>query len=90
MQKKSLFRPKGSSTFPLRFLDSIISNIFTFSCASLSVRRPSRKTTVVLFPLGNSTKRFHLKDPTKNSIKTVHISSLLNTDLGDLNDSSLI
>ena len=35
-------------------------------------------------------KIFHLKDSTKNSIKAMDISSLLNTDLGNLNDSSLI
>ena len=56
----------------------------------LSVRRPSRKSTVVPFPLGNSKKKFHLKDPTKNSIRTVDISSLLNTELGNLSNSSLI
>ena len=38
----------------------------------------------------NSKKRFHLKDTTTNSIKTMHISSLINTDLGTLNGSSLI
>ena len=35
-------------------------------------------------------KRFLLKDTTKSSIKTMDISSLLNTDFGNLNDSSLI
>ena len=39
---------------------------------------------------GNSEKRFHLKDTTKNRIKTMDVSNLLNTDLGNLNDSSLI
>ena len=39
---------------------------------------------------GNSKKRFHLKNTTKNSIKIADISRLLNTELGNLNDSSLI
>ena len=39
---------------------------------------------------GNSKKRFHLKDTTKNPIKTMDISSLLNTDLCTLNGSNLI
>ena len=39
---------------------------------------------------GNSKKRFHLKDTIKNSIKTMDISNLLNTDLGNINNSSLI
>ena len=34
--------------------------------------------------------RFRLKDTTKNSFKTMEISSLLNIDLGNLNDSILI
>ena len=55
----------------------------------LSVRRSSKKTTVVTIPTyhGTATQR---KDTTKNSIKTMDISSLLNTDLGNLNESSLI
>ena len=39
---------------------------------------------------GNLKKSFHLKDATKNFIKTMDISSLLNTDLGNLNGSSFI
>ena len=39
---------------------------------------------------GNSKKRFYLKDAKKKSIKTIDISSLLNADLGKLNDLSLI
>ena len=87
MQEKNLFRPNGLSLFPLGFLVLIISNILTFSYTLLSVRRPSRKTTIPTYH-GNSKKRFHLKDTTKSS--TMDISSLLNTDLGNLNDSSLI
>ena len=75
------------SVFPLGFLDSIISKILTFSYTLLSVRRPSRKTTIPTYP-GNSKIRFHLKGTTKNSIKTMDISSMLNTDLSNLNESS--
>ena len=39
---------------------------------------------------GNLKKSFHLKHTTKNFIKTMDISSLLNTDLGNLNGSSFI
>ena len=68
MQEKSLYRPNGLSMFLLGFLDLIISKILTFSYALLSVRRPSRKTTVVPFPLTTATqlgkipfKRYHEK-----------------------------
>ena len=50
---------------------------------------PERVSTIHTYH-GNSKKRFHWKDNTKNSIKTIDISSLLNTDLGNLKDSSLI
>ena len=57
----------------------------------ISVRRPSRKTTSTIPTYqGNAKKIFHLKDTTKNSIKAMDIYSLLNTDLGNLNDLSLI
>ena len=58
---------------PLSFLVSIVLKILTFS---YSVRRPSRRNSVI----GNSKKRFNLKDTVKNSIKTMEIASLLNTD----------
>ena len=54
------------------------------------LRRPSRKTTTIPTYHGNSMIRFRLKDTTKNSFKTMDISSLLNIDLGNLNDSILI
>ena len=50
---------------------------------------PKRLSTIHTYH-SNSKKRFHCKDDMKNSIKTMDISSLLNTDLGNLNDSSLI
>ena len=56
IQEKRLFRPNESSKFPLSFLDSIISKILTFSHKLLSVRRLSRKTTVVPFPLTTQRK----------------------------------
>ena len=59
----------------------------TFSYTLLSVWRPSRKTSTIPKYHINSRERFHLKDTTKKLIKAVNISSLLNTDLGDLNDS---
>ena len=57
----------------------------------LSDRRLSIKTTIVTIPNyhGNSKKRFHLEIPRKVLLKP-SISSLLNTDLGNLNDSNLI
>ena len=75
--------------FALAFLDLIISKILTFSYTLLSVRRPIRKTT------GNTIPTYHGKSTpfkryTKNSIKTMDISSLLNTDLGNLIDLSFI
>ena len=71
MQEKNFFRPNESSTCPLSFLDSIISKILTFSYTLLIVRRSSRNTTVVPFPLTTVTQR---KDITKNSIKAMNIS----------------
>ena len=55
----------------------------------LSVRRRSRKTTIPTYH-GNLKKKLHLHNTTNSSIKTMDVSSLLNTDLGNLNDSSLI
>ena len=54
--------------------------------------RLPKTTTVVNIPIshGNSKKRFHLKETTKSSIKIMDISRMLNTDLGNLNDWSLI
>ena len=74
------------------FLASIISNILTFSYTLLSVTRPSRKDYCSIIPIyhGNSKKRFHLKDTTKHFIKTRDIFILLSTDLGNLNNQSLI
>ena len=78
---------------PLSFLYLIILKILTFSYTLLSVRRPSRKTSAIWayhneekFPR----KRFHLQDTSKTSVKIMEFSSLLNTDLGNWNDSSLI
>ena len=50
---------------------------------------PERLSTIHTY-YSNSKERFHWKDDTKHSIKTKDISSLLNSDLGNLNDSSLI
>ena len=47
IQEKNLFRP----------VISIISNILTFSYTLLSVRIPSRTTSVVLFPLTTAVQR---------------------------------
>ena len=73
---------------PLSFLDSIISKILTFK--DLSIRKPSEKTSTIFTYNRNSRKRFHLKDNTKHSIKIMENSSLVHTDLANLNDSSLI
>ena len=62
MQEKNLFRSNRASVFSLGFLDSIILNILTFSYTLLSVRIPSRKTTVVPFPPTTATQK-------KDSIK---------------------
>ena len=77
--------------FPVGFLDSIISKILTFSYTLLRVTKPFRKTTAVPLPLtnGNSKMRFYLKDTTITSTKTMDISSLLNTDLDNLNELKL-
>ena len=81
-----------SSTFPLSFLDLIVSKILNFSYKLLSVLRLSRKIYCSTTPTyhDNSKKRFYLKDTAKNTIKTWNISNLLNTDLGNLNDLRLI
>ena len=49
--------------------------------------RLSRKTTI---PTYHDNSKIPFKGTTENSIKTMNISSLLNTDLSNLNDSSLI
>ena len=59
----------------------------------LSTERPSRKANVIRTFHNEEQiprKKINLKDTTKTSIKTTEISSLLNTDLGNWNDSSLI
>ena len=81
--RKNLFKPYGASTVPLSFRYSIILKILTFSYTLLSVRRPIRKTSVIPTYHSKSRERLHLKDNTKNSIKIMEISSLLNTDLGN-------
>ena len=60
-------------------------------CTLLSDRRLSTKTTIVTIPNyhGNSKERLHLEIPRKVLLKP-SISSLLNTDLDNLNDSNLI
>ena len=50
---------------------------------------PERLSTIHTY-LGNSKKRFHLNNNTKNSVKGMDISSLLNIGLANLDDSSLI
>ena len=76
--------------FPLGFLDLIISRTLTFLYTLLSVGDiPERLRTIHTYH-GNSKKRFHRNDNTKNSIKNMGISSLLNIDLGNLNGLSLI
>ena len=74
----------------LCFLDSIISKILIFSYTT-QCQETFQKGYCSTFPTyrGNLKKSFHIKDTTKNSIKTMDISSLLNTDLGNLNDLSL-
>ena len=80
------FETKWCIYSSLKFFYSIILKISSFSFTLLSVRTPFRKTSAILTYNDNLRKRFHLKDSTK----TLEISSLLNTDLGNLNDSSLI
>ena len=63
------------------FKDFILISSLSFTL--LSVKRPSRKTIAIPTCHDNPRKRFHLKDTTKNSIKCMEISSLLNTDLGN-------
>ena len=90
---KNLFRPNGISTIPLSFLYLIVLKILTFSYALLSAGRPSRKTSAIRTYHDEEKiprKKFHLQDITKTSIKTMETSSLLNTDLANWNDSSLI
>ena len=70
----------------------IILKILTFSYTLLSVGRPSRKTSAIRAYHDEEKiprKRFHLQDTTKTSIKTMEISSLLNTDLGNWNELDL-
>ena len=77
--------------FPVGFLDSIISKILTFSYTLLRVRKPFPKDYGSTIPTyhGNSKIRFYLKDTTITSTKTMDISSLLNTDLDNLNELKL-
>ena len=71
----------------------IILKILIFSYTLLSAGRPFRKTSAIrtyrdeeMIPR----KKFYLQDTTKTSIKTMEIFSLLNTDLGNWNEWSLI
>ena len=71
----------------------IILKILTFSYTLLSAGRPSKKTSAIRTYNGEEKiprKKFHLQDTTKTSIKTMEIFSLLNTDLGNWNEWSLI
>ena len=81
------------SSSPLSFLFLIILKVLTFSYTLLSVGTPSRKTSAIRVYDDEekiTRKILHLQDTTKTSIKTMEISSLLNTDLGNWNDSSFI
>ena len=80
----------GRLRFPQIFLTQLFQRFYLpHIYILLSVRRPSKKTTTPTYH-SNSKKRFDLKDTNKSSIKTMDVSSMLNTDLGNLNDSSLI
>ena len=80
----------GRLRFPQIFLTRLFQRFYLpHIYILLSVRRPSKKTTTPTYH-SNSKKRFDLKDTNKSSIKTMDVSSMLNTDLGNLNDSSLI
>ena len=93
IQEKGLFKPNRSSRLPLSFVDSIISKLFNYLMYIISVLGDLLErlycSTIPTYH-GNSKKRFDLKDATKSSIQTVDTSSLLNTDLGNLNDLRLI
>ena len=78
---------------PLRFLYLIILKILIFPYTLLSAGRPSRKTSAIQTYHDEEKipwKKFRLQDTTKASIKIMEIFTLLNTDLGNWNDSSLI
>ena len=67
--------------------------MLTFSYPLLSAGRPSLENGPIRTDHDEEmipTKKFPLKDTTKASIKTMKIFSLLNTDLSNWNDSSLI
>ena len=51
---------------------------------------PERPHSTIPTYHDNLKKRFHLKDTIKSSIKIVDTSSLLNTNLVNLNDSDMI
>ena len=71
----------------------IILKILAFPYTLLSAGRPSRKTSDIRIYHDEEKiprKKFHLQDTTKTSIKTMEIFSLLNTDLGNWNEWSLI
>ena len=75
------------SVFSLDFLDSI--NFRIYISRFYETFQKNCHSTIPNYH-GNSKKRFHLKGTTKNSIKAMDVSSRLNTELGNLNDSSLI
>ena len=76
--------------FPYVFLTRLFQRFYPPHIYTLlSARQHSRKTTIPTYHI-NSKKRFSLKDTTKSSIKTMDISRLLNIDLVNLNDLSLI
>ena len=65
---------------------------FSFSYTTRGCQGTFQKDYCSTIPTyhGNLKKRFCLKDSAKNPIKTMDISSLLKTDLGNLNDWSMI
>ena len=80
----------GRLHFPWIFLTRLFQRFYLPHIYTLlGFRRSTRKTNIPSYH-DNSMERFHLKDTTKSSIKTIDISSLLNTNFGSLNDSSLI
>ena len=76
--------------FSLGFLDSIISKIQFLIYYSVLGDLPERLLQYNSYLPRQLEERFCLKDSAKNPVKTMDISSLLNTDLGNLNDWSLI
>ena len=82
----------GRLCFPQVFVTRLFQRFFNFLIYITQCQETFQKDYCSTIPTyhGNSKERFYLKGTTKNSIKIIGISSLLNTGLGKSNDSSLI